>query len=657
MTFAAPIFVARRTWPLPGAALLSTLAVVVALLVPLAATADPTVAASAPTAAPQGDENQAVTVRFRNDADGVTLRVNDGEWQALATGAAVDVVARGTTLRYRVARGYEWQFGGTLDLRDSTAHLVVIEAPGAHVAITNRSDEPRDIAWAGRTLGRLARDETRVFGPLIVGEHELLATGARSRHLIADRLTLRPGGRAERVLEAVPVGLLVRNPAPEPVRVLIDKRDFGALEQNAEAHLLGLAPGDHELVLRGLHSGRDWKGEATLDEGGAAGAITAVVAVVIDNGAGEDLVLPPALSGLHDGPIRNGSNVRVILPGRALRLRLVGADSALLYRFDVHPENGGEQKWAIERPVGAIRLRNATGEPARVTIGERPAFDLPTDRALLVRRVPAGRVVIAVTTQRSNQQFERVIQLAADHEVAWRVRAGAATLVVANDYAEPVEIAIDGTPRGRIAAGRTFRVADITPGEHDIRTRTLFTNHREAIRALVVDGNTARVRLQPPDASILVRNHGKASLRVAVNGVFVGDVAADHEQAFLVAPGEIYVALDDSDGREVRWSGRLAPGQSLPMPEAVVEAPRLLIENDTTTELTVRIDERGEWRKLSVGAKLEIDDLPEGEHLIELNAAGTALRRRVRLRSGAPVYRVTPSLPQSPQPVSDSATK
>ncbi len=158
-------------------------------------------------------------------------------------------------------------------------------------------------------------------------------------------------------------------------------------------------------------------------------------------------------------------------------------------------------------------------------------------------------------------------------------------------------------------------------------------------------------------ADWLVRNHGKASLRVAVNGVFVGDVAADHEQAFLVAPGEIYVALDDSDGREVRWSGRLAPGQSLPMPEAVVEAPRLLIENDTTTELTVRIDERGEWRKLSVGAKLEIDDLPEGEHLIELNAAGTALRRRVRLRSGAPVYRVTPSLPQSPQPVSDSATK
>lgn len=626
--------------------LLVGLFVVAALSAPEVVAAPATGAASQPAAesAPVDApvEATASTVRFRNDGPGVTVRVEGGPWHALDRGEAWDVpAAAGTTvLRYEVAHGYDWQYGGEIALDNAAARLCVLIPPLGHLQLTNRSDEPRDIVWAGRALGRLGRDETRLFGPLEVGEHELVATGARSRVASAERIALRPGGRAERVLDAVPFGLVVRNPAAEPVRVLVDQRDHGRLEPGAEATLLGLAPGEHLVVLRGLRTGRDLRGEATLREDGRNEQATAAVAVVVVNGSGETLRLPPALGGLHDGPIAPGADVRMVVPGRSLRIRLVGDESGLSYHYDVRPDAGREQRWEIERPVGIVALQNATGEPAELQIDRAPAIRMEAGKRLRVRQVPAGRVRVVVHTLESKQTFERVIRLESGQEVAWRVRAGAATLVIDNEHAEPVEISIDGTPRGRIAAGGSFRVADVPPGLHDLLSQTLYSKRREAVRARVVDGRKVHVALRPPAASVVVRNPGDRPVQVSVDGALVGEVGAGREKAFPVPSGRRVIRAVDDAGRVAQYAGNVAPGQSLPLPEPALPERVLEIQNAGTDAVQVRIDERGDWSALAAGAVLRVDRLAVGEHLVEAKGPKGEQRRRVMLRDDAPPYRV-----------------
>lgn len=610
--------------------------------VALVAHAEP--AAPAPAAAtPTADAEQGTQVRFRNAGPAVTVRVEGGAWQPLAPQASIDVeaAAGATALRYEVAHGYDWQYGGEVDLQSAEARLVVIEAPAGHVMLTNRSDEPRDVVWAGRPLGRIGRDQTRLFGPLAVGEHELVATGARSRVAIAERVTLRPGGRIARVLDAVPIGLPVRNPTDEPVRVLVDQRDHGVLEPRAEATLLGLAPGEHLVVLRGVRTGRDWRGEAMLRSDGRAEQATAAVAVQVVNRSGEILRLPPELGGLHDGPLRPGDDVRMILPGRPIRIRLIGDESGLTYTHDVHPDQGREQRWEIDRPGGIVALQNATGDDAELFIDRAPAIRLAKNARLRVRGVPAGRVRIVVHPLAGEERFERVIRLEAGGEVAWRVRAGAATLVIHNEHSEPVELSIDGTPRGRVAGGERFRVADITPGLHEILALTLYSKHREAIRARVVDGKQADVRLRPRDASVLVRVPGDAPARVLVDGALVGEVAAGHEKPFLVASGRRVVEVRDDKGRVARFAGNLAPGQALPMAEPARPGVSLLLRNVGAATLHVQVDGRGPWVALAAGAELRRDDIGPGEHLVHARGDGEGsadYRRRITLREDGPEY-------------------
>ena len=585
-----------------------------------------------------------VTVRFRNEGPGVTLRVNGGEWIALNRGATVDVEGQWPSMRYQVARGEIWQYQASLDLRATTARLVTLTAPLAHIELTNRSDEPLEVVWAGRRVATLKRDETRLIGPLEVDEHALVCTGARSRYSQSERLKLGPGERAQRIIDAAPAGLHVENPSSERVRVLIDGRDFGGLDPAASADLIGLAPGVHRVLLRGLRTGREIAGDAVLDNAGHGTSRQAATTLTIDNQSGEQLRLAEALSGLHNGPIADGEQVRVVLPGRPVRLRLHGVDSALLYTHDVQPTDGAEQSWAIERPTGRLRLRNHTGEAVTLVIAGEHSIDLAADADVVVRKVPAGRLPIVVTTKRTGATFERVVQLAPNSEISWRVRAGAATLIIDNSHAEPIEISIDGVPRGQIAARSSFRVADAKPGEHTILARTLWSRRLEAARALVVDGQKVHVQLQPADASVVVDNTSDGEWTVSLAGEPLGKVVAGRTRSFSVAAGQVFVSVEDGKGQHSSWSGKIAPGQSLPLPPPNPVMAQLFVHNVTANAIDVRVDERGEWQSLAPDARWQAVDVQPGEHLVEMRTGDVLIRRRVTLRLDAPAYVVEPVL-------------
>lgn len=585
-----------------------------------------------------------VVVRFRNEGPGVTLRVDGGAWISLNRGVAVDVEGHWPSMRYQVARGEIWQYHGTLELRSTTARLVTLTAPQAHIELTNRSDEPLEVVWAGRRVATVKRDETRLLGPLEVDDHPLVCTGARSRHSQSERIRLAPGERVQRIIDPAPVGLHVENPSSERVRVLIDGRDFGALDPAASTDVIGLAPGVHRITLRGLRSGREIAGDAVLDEVGRGSAQQATTVLVLENKSGEQLRLTEALSGLHNGPIADGETVRMVLPSRPLRLRLQGLDSSLQYTRDVQPADGGDQRWTIERPTGRLHLRNHTGEAITLVLAGAHTIELDADADVVVRKVPAGRLPIVVTTKRSGTTFERVVQLEPDREISWRVRAGAATLIIDNGHAEPLEIQIDGVPRGQIAARSSFRVADASPGEHTILARTLWSRRIEAARALVVDGQQVHVKLEPVEASIVVANGGEGAWTVRLAGEVLGTVAAGRSRSFSVAAGQVFVDVEDDKGQHASWSGKIAPGQSLPMPAPNPVTAQLFVHNVTAAPLDVRVDERGEWQSVAPDARWHADDMQPGEHLVEMRAGDVLMRRRVTLRLDAPAYVVEPVL-------------
>lgn len=604
----------------------------------------PTEASDAHDAVEPADAATPVVVRFRNEGPGVTLRVDGGAWIPLNRGVAVDVEGHWPSMRYQVARGEIWQYHGTLDLRSTTARLVTLTAPQAHIELTNRSDEPLEVVWAGRRVATLKRDETRLLGPLEVDDHVLNCTGARSRHIQAERIKLSPGERIQRIIDAVPSGLHVENPTQERVRVLVDGRDFGGLEPAAGVDIVGLAPGVHRVALRGLRTGREIAGDAVVDDAGHGSSQQATMALVIDNQSGEPLRLAEALSGLHNGPIADGARIKLVLPGRPVRMRLHGVDSALVYSHDLQPGDGAEQTWAIERPTGRLHLVNHTGEAITLVLAGDHTLELAADADVVVRKVPAGRLPIVVTTKRSGATFERVVQLEPDREITWRVRAGAATLIIDNGHAEPLEISIDGVPRGQIAPRSSFRVADAKPGEHTVLARTLWSRRTEAARALVIDGQQVHVRLQPADASVVVANGSDGPWRVTLAGETLGTVAAGRTRSFSVAAGQVFVAVEDEQGQQASWSGKIAPGQSLPMPAPNPVTAQLFIHNVTASPLDVRVDERGDWQTVAPDARWQATGVQPGEHLVEMRSGDVVMRRRVTLRLDAPAYVVEPVL-------------
>lgn len=619
--------------------------------------------ASAPAASVPGPDGPAfealpavptAVVRFHNVGPGVTLRVEGGPWWPLGRGEHRDVEATAPVLRYTVARGTEWQYGGSLDLQATPTRLVALHAPMGHIEVTNRSDEPCNFTFDDKHIALLDRDETRLLGPLPVGSLPWACAGSRSQARQSGRLTLTPGGRREILISPTALALHVDNPSDEPVRVIVDARDYGRLEPRSATDIVGLVAGRHEVVLRGLRTGREVRAEQDLRRSAAQRDATAVALTVI-NATGEALQLAAALSGVREEPIPDGAEVRLVLSGRPLRLVLRGDDSQLDYARNVDPRRGSDQRWQIERPTGRLLLRNATGAEAAVEIADRPAVRVRRDASLRVRGVPAGKVVIRVRPADgaafggAAAGFERAFRVEPGMETAVTLRAGRSELVVANQHQEPVEIAIDGVPRGQISGGGSFRAVGIAPGPHTVHALTVLSRRREAATVVVADGSATTCTLQPPDAAVRVQNDGEGLLTVLLAGQPIGTVKAGHERGLPVPAGMVTIEVRDEQGHALTWSGRIAPGQSLPLPAPRAVGSGVVVDNPTAGAIAVRLDERGAWQAVAPGDSYR-PPVGDGEHLIELrhgrDQAGEPIeeRRRVRVAPGSPDYRLAPIL-------------
>lgn len=630
------------------------LASVAAITTPLVHAASPTKATpkvaarpsvsatSAVKAAPAPDPTtKPVTIRFVNTGPGVTVRVAGGKWIPLARGQQTVVEATTKSLLYTVARGELWQFSARLDLHNVLSRTVQLVPPGGHLEVVNRSGEDRTITWAGAVLGILPRGKSRLYGPLMTGAKALHATGQRSLDVFAKRLQLGHGGRKIVVLPPVAAGLIVPNPLKEAAQLTIDFQNYGIIRPGARVTVLGLAPGDHRVELIGRRSGKPWNYSSRLQTRGESAPESAALRIELNNLTGERLLLPEAMSGLHDGPIPVDAKVGMLVARRTFRLLLTGEKSRLSYTFDVRPRGGAVQPWALKRPKGTVHFTNATGEMADLNIDGSPTLTLRPNQRLTVRKVPAGALQVRVTTRESKHTFEKGIELPANGHVGWQVSAGNTTLIVENQYREQITLVVDGAPRGAVSPGSIFRLDGIKPGQHTVIARTSWSKRTETATVLVRDGTRTRFVLTPPLATLRVTNPLSEPVDVVVRGRGMGTVKAGGSRVFSTTSGRLVVAVHAvKSGQSAAWSGVIAPGQHLAMPTPSLGGSLLIIRNPTQASIEAQVDNRPP-QTIAPGGTLRVGKLTEGKHLVRLRGSAFQQRQRVRVVRGQPPLVVT----------------
>lgn len=601
----------------------------------LLALATPRLGLAAEAAALAGAVTEDRLVTFDNHGPDVELTVDGVGSVALPRGQRISVATAAPQLRYTVALAQEWQYSGTVAMANTLERLITLIAPSAHLRIVNRSDEPAEVRMAGQRLGLLPRVGTKVFGPLPAGTVTLVAIGERSRSWSLLRMTLRAGATRTAILPAAPAGLLIENILAEPARVTVDHRNYGWVDAGAKIAVLGLVPGSHDVALHGLQSGRIWRNDAKVDAEGAQEANAGQLSLAVHNETGETLRLPAALGGLYDKPLAPGAQVTFAMQRKSVRVILQGERSHLRYVRDVAAEPAS-QSWTIHRPQGQLRLTNGTGEAVEVAVDGLATVPMARDETVQLRRVPAGRLKLQVTTRQSGQVFSRGVFLEPGGDVTWRVTAGGTSLVVQNLWPESLSLTIDGAPRGLVGPNAIFRLPGIRPGQHRVGALTTVSGHAELALANVVDGQRTRLVLRPPDGTVRVDNEGERQVDVLVRGELLGRVEPGQGRAFAVPAGKIVAEVREvGTGRSADWAGAVAPAQHLSLPTPAMGGGALLLHNPLQTPVQVRVG-RQEPVAVAAGKTVRITSLRSGEHLVEVKGRNFVQRQLVVVAAGLP---------------------
>lgn len=593
-------------------------------------------------------------VTFANTGPAVQLTVEGVGSVKMARGARIGVATTAANLRYTVLKGDDWQYSGTIDLAGTVERLITLVAPRAHLRIVNRSDEAAEIRMYGERIGLLPRAGSKTFGPLPAGVATMVAIGTRSRGWSLLRMELRSGVTHTAILPPTPAGLVVQNVLTEQARVSVDHRDYGRVDAGATIHLLGLVPGSHDVALHGLDTGRVWRNDTQVGAEGARSADAGQLSLLVFNDTGETLALPAALGGLYDRPLAPGDRVTFAMQRKEVRVILEGEDSQLRYVRDVTADPA-RQSWTVTRPTGQLRLTNGTGEAAKVAVDGLATVALARNQTIQLRRVPAGRLQLQVTTERTGQVFTRGVFLEPGGDISWLVSAGGTSLVIANDWPEPVSLTIDGAPRGLIAAKAIFRIPRIRPGQHRVGMRTMVTGRSEVSIAEVVDGKRTRLLLQPPDGTLRVKNVGEQALDVLARGRLLGRVQAGQQRAFSVKPGQLVAEVRQvGSGRNVSWAGALAPAQHVILPTPSTTGGALIIHNHLDAAVYVTID-AGAPAEIGPGKTVKIRALTSGEHLVQVSGPKFVQRQRVVVDAALPAVRIELAAKMFGAPVADKS--
>lgn len=591
---------------------------------------------ASPTAAdrPDGDGGCEREIRWRNRTSiELSLHVAGLTPRKIASRQVARWCAPSAVVGYAV-RGGQWLYRGQVVVAAGERHQVELTAPGASIQVLNRTAEAQTIALDGDPLGEVLAGESKVFGPVAVGDRHLTAHSLRSSWVWGKHLRLADGRRMQVELPS-PTGVLrLLNPLAEAAQVAVDGKPFGAVAQGARLAAIGLGPGAHQIRWVGVDSGAVARQVAVADD--ALDRRSPTVEVRVANRTGEIVQLPEGLRdiGVH---LADHATATWHLPRGDYGVVATGLTSGLPYKLDVLTTGPAQLTWTLRRPTALLRLLNQSGDAVKVEVPDLGPLPIPAGKSALLR-VPAGRLALAAHQPHRDEPMKIAIFLRGGEEAAWRIAARETALVAANGWSEPAQLLIDGRLVGIVAARKDFRVP-LSPGAYTAELLIARIGWRESVRVTVRDGDRRTVSFEPPGAALHLDNRqGAGDVELLLDGEPAGKAAAGAQIAVAVPAGRVAVRVKGPGGVQQRQE-RMTPTQQVQAEVPPHQQVKVIVTSKADRDLQLAWDGAA-LRTVAAGETWPAGDLSRGDHVLTVVDRGRQARALVAVHGRKPTLAI-----------------
>ena len=554
---------------------------------------------------------------------------------AIQPAQTLRICAQENVVEWQVTAPRGWQYGGRMDVAGVKLREETLVSPGGTLVLVNATGETQKMMLDGHPAGKLEPGKQKSLGPLLAGEHHVLARGRVSQLVDAKRVRLEAGETRTVTWQPPPTWTQIRNYEKELAHVVVDGVGFGDVPAGGEIRVLGLGGGKHQALLTFAPSGKIKKLVVVASPAGQPAGKSPEIEVTVVNQTGELLDIPPGLR--EWGTVMDVLGlVQTRVPRKTFGATLVGRDSGLKYRQDFHAKTDPDAiVWRITRPRGLLRVKNATGMPIVVSLPEDQTAAVGVGQ-IVARKIPAGRLSILAKAVGNDRVWKRGMTLKVGRELMWQVKSKLTAIIATSAYAEPLLVRLDGVGRVKLLPGKSVRM-NARPGSHRLEARAARSGTQSIIDLDIADGDRRVVTIKPPTGSLKL-TAGERPVTVRVRGVEVAEAPAGEAVVVPVTAGQVQAEVRDDQSRNVNFVGLVAPTQQVELKLPASDRAALEIGWQGKTAAEVAVD-GGPATTLQPGATLRLDGVKRGAHLVAIASAGISWRRWMQIDSRQAVAR------------------
>jgi hypothetical protein len=305
------------------------------------------------------------------------------------------------------------------------------------------------------------------------------------------------------------------------------------------------------------------------------------------------------------------------------RLLAQGTHTGRKYRRQVGFTEGETIGWDLNAATGNIRIQNLTEEPVSVSIGEIPRGIVEPRGTLTVNDARLGERVLTATGEKSKHRWSSTLSVVAGHELVWRIRDNAATLIVDNRRSEEVTIYAGGAALRTVKGLHTTHISNLNADLQEVEVLGGVSRDLTKYSVSLSPARSFRLTVDRPEALLRVSNQTTETMMVYLAAKPMGRVPASSDLIFTQAP----IGTQRIEARGVR-TGNVIRG-TLSLAEATTtlwnvrqETGTLIIQNESNETLLLPPTLQHTSKALIKGAK-DVFTLPVGARAIKLVGADT----------------------------------
>lgn len=432
---------------------------------------------------------------------------------------------------------------------------------------------------------------------------------ARAGWQIGGEADLRDLRQREVLISAPDASLRVTNRSGEDQRLSLDGRDLGVVHTDELWEFGNIAPGQHRILARGLHSSAWRPLRIVASAGRVARAQLGVPATVVDvhNTATEAAGL--RIDGVDFGTIPGASSVRVLgLCGGRHEAVLIGQPSGQLQRQVLRVARAGEPR----RPTTPVTLLivNATGEVLEIPEGMRTfGVEIAPNATPQWTLPPAVSFGITLTGRDSGLTYHFDVRTQDFGKREWRVIRSKATVRLANRTGQELAVLLPDQTVAHLAPDKTV-VVRVSAGRVKI-TANLAGEKRQLSTGLFLQANAdATWQIRSRETAITIVNGHGESVHVLLDGLQRAEIRAHGDLRMDVAPGRHRIEVRAPVSHTVAAATfEMADGQ---LRQAYFDPPdgAVRVDNGAGAAPVVLLIRGRKLAELPAGASVAVDVIP-----------------------------------------------